>query len=137
MIDRERKRERERAYYAAHKEAICARRRAKWGDHHRARNRAYVRKNKERVAEYHAAFRYKITREQLRALRAEFPACAICGGDNNGAALVIDHDHQSGDVRGLLCKLCNWGIGHFRENQALLYKAAMYLARYQKIGAVS
>lgn len=136
-MTREELRARERARYAIRKEEVCARRREIRGDRHRERDRKYVKKNRERYAEYQAAFRYKITREQLRALRAEFPSCAICGGDNDGVALVIDHNHSTQEVRGLLCKRCNWGLGHFRENQALLYKAAMYLAHYQKIGAVS
>ena len=64
--------------------------------------------------------------------------CAICGGINDGRALAIDHAHVSGFlgmppheraqyVRGLLCDSCNKGIGHFRDESALLAGAIAYL----------
>ena len=42
-------------------------------------------------------------------------------------ALMIDHDHTSGSVRGLLCLSCNRGIGCFEDSSWLLVKAAIYL----------
>lgn len=53
--------------------------------------------------------------------------CAICGGTNNTKALAIDHDHETGYIRGLLCDCCNLGIGHFRDNIELLRNAIRYL----------
>jgi hypothetical protein len=41
--------------------------------------------------------------------------------------LVVDHDHSSGIVRGLLCWHCNCGVGQFRENPAIMFAAAAYL----------
>ena len=70
MKTREEKRARERAYYAANKERIRARRRAIWGQHHRDRNRAYVAQNKERFYEYQTSYRLGIDRAQIRAIRA-------------------------------------------------------------------
>lgn len=43
------------------------------------------------------------------------------------AKLVVDHCHASGKIRGLLCDLCNRGIGHFNDSVELLYKAIKYL----------
>lgn len=70
-------------------------------------------------------------------------ACCICGevpipepvaASSNGRtrattrrSLYIDHCHNSGKVRGLLCKKCNFGLGHFRDDQNLLEKAIKYL----------
>jgi len=41
--------------------------------------------------------------------------------------LVIDHDHETGIVRGLLCAHCNYGLGHFKHNPVLLERAKEYL----------
>ena len=41
--------------------------------------------------------------------------------------LCIDHDHESGEVRGLLCRYCNVGLGKFSDEVQLLVKAASYL----------
>jgi hypothetical protein len=43
--------------------------------------------------------------------------------------LVIDHDHTTGEVRGLLCPTCNAGLGHFKDSPELLLKAALYLQK--------
>ena len=50
--------------------------------------------------------------------------CAICG---TGGRLDIDHCHQEGHVRGLLCAPCNKGLGNFRDDPELLAAAARYL----------
>lgn len=39
----------------------------------------------------------------------------------------IDHCHESGKVRGLLCRACNSGLGHFKDNTSFLGKAIEYL----------
>lgn len=114
-----------------------ARRRAIRGQHHRDWNKAYFRKNKDKYEQYQKSYKYGIPVKDLVALRQSHPTCMICGNDNDGAKLVIDHDHASDVVRGLLCKCCNWGLGHFRDNPALLHKAAMYLLEHKKIGEVA
>lgn len=55
-------------------------------------------------------------------------ACAICGVTREPPEwLQVDHDHQSGVVRGLLCGHCNKGLGFFRDNPTSLAKAISYL----------
>lgn len=51
--------------------------------------------------------------------------CAICHVESK--ALVIDHNHETGEVRGLLCNTCNLGIGQFHDNAAVLARAAAYV----------
>jgi len=54
--------------------------------------------------------------------------CAICRlSPSSVGPLVIDHDHDSGTVRGLLCKGCNLGLGHFKDDPYLLDDARKYL----------
>jgi hypothetical protein len=58
--------------------------------------------------------------------------CNICDTrDSRGrwGGLHIDHDHATGVVRGVLCNDCNLGLGRFRDEPALLRKAADYLER--------
>ncbi len=52
--------------------------------------------------------------------------CAICGIEG-GLSLWIDHDHITGKVRGPLCRVCNLGLGMFKENPALLKRALEYI----------
>jgi hypothetical protein len=54
--------------------------------------------------------------------------CQICG-DSFKSRPPIDHDHKTGEVRGLLCKRCNVGIGMFLDNPELLKSAIKYLIR--------
>lgn len=62
--------------------------------------------------------------------------CAICGttdpGLRHSARLLIDHDHQTGKVRGLLCNGCNTGLGAFKDAPEALLRAAAYLIRHMK-----
>lgn len=71
-----------------------------------------------------AAAKHGITRDEARALLAEGMTCAICGGKRK---LVIDHCHDTGRVRGVLCWSCNVGIGHFANDPERLDAAARYL----------
>jgi hypothetical protein len=51
--------------------------------------------------------------------------CAICCQTER--KLVVDHNHTTNKVRGLLCNACNSVIGHCHENIAVLVSAAAYL----------
>jgi hypothetical protein len=55
--------------------------------------------------------------------------CAICtiALSLEGKTTNIDHCHRTGKIRGLLCVLCNWLIGHARDNPKTLRSAAAYL----------
>jgi hypothetical protein len=61
--------------------------------------------------------------------RKQNGVCAICKSDNRGKRLVVDHDHKTGEVRGLLCSSCNWALGHMKDDIGILEKAIDYLKR--------
>lgn len=69
-------------------------------------------------------------------LKEQNGVCAICGlpekannPNNNGKkkGLSIDHCHETGKVRGLLCGNCNTGLGYFKDNLDLLASTTSYL----------
>ena len=55
--------------------------------------------------------------------------CAICGAELalTGRDTHVDHDHETGKVRGILCFRCNLGLGYFRDNCDFLTSAIHYL----------
>ena len=50
-----------------------------------------------------------------------------------GPLLCIDHDHASGQVRELLCRKCNTGIGMLQESVTILQTAVKYLRRHGRV----
>lgn len=61
-------------------------------------------------------------------LSAQRNRCLICNDEfTNTKTRHVDHSHETGKVRGLLCDRCNRGLGCFRDNSAILLKAVSYL----------
>jgi len=56
-------------------------------------------------------------------------SCEICGTDGveRSESLCVDHNHETGEIRGILCRQCNVGIGNLRDSSRLLQLAAAYL----------
>lgn len=76
--------------------------------------------------------RYGISPEQMQDMLAgQGGVCACCGGSDPGSVRgwVIDHCHQNGHVRGILCDPCNVGLGRFFDDTEKLRKAIAYLER--------
>lgn len=73
---------------------------------------------------------YGITIEDYdRILCEQGGGCAICGKAAGNRKLAVDHDHLTGEVRGILCLLCNTAIGKFGDDPERLILAALYLLR--------
>lgn len=57
--------------------------------------------------------------------------CAICK-TNPGKRMSVDHCHETGKVRGLLCSACNFMLGHAKDSKDTLKQAIAYLLQYEK-----
>lgn len=60
-------------------------------------------------------------------LQQQGGVCAVCGAPPNGRRLDVDHEHETGEVRGLLCSGCNLIVGHSKDNGTRLRQVAQYL----------
>lgn len=80
---------------------------------------------------------YGITGDEYRAmLLAQGGVCKICNKPNwTEKFLYVDHCHDTGKIRGILCHNCNAGIGLFKDNVELLLLAAEYVKNYGKINS--
>lgn len=75
--------------------------------------------------QYNLKSRYGITPEDYYEMYEEQQGlCGICG---EAKSLVVDHDHDTGDVRGLICQNCNLGIGQLKDSLVLLCQSIKYL----------
>lgn len=87
--------------------------------------------------------KYGLTVEQFDQMWSEQEGkCAICksemeppqfGRGRGGPArgVVVDHDHETDEVRGLLCRLCNVGLGSLGDSLTTLQSAVAYLEKYE------
>lgn len=73
--------------------------------------------------------RFQMSPEEYDALlQAQQSTCAICLEPcQSGRRLAVDHDHETGAIRGLLCNACNRGLGCYRDRPELLLRAIAYL----------
>jgi hypothetical protein len=75
--------------------------------------------------------KYKLTEELWEIqFQSQGKRCAICRTDTpGGKGWATDHNHSTGEFRGILCQLCNQGIGCLRENLLVLQAAIAYLTK--------
>lgn len=87
--------------------------------------------NPDAKREYQLAHKFGITLDEYRTrLEAQGGVCAICHNTcSSGRSLAVDHDHETGKVRGLLCGVCNRGLGNFADSVQNLRNAVAYLSR--------
>lgn len=72
------------------------------------------------------AAQYGVSVRWLRRALDNYRACPICGDPSDP---VIDHDHETGAIRGLICHDCNAALGLFQDSPLALRAAATYLER--------
>lgn len=138
--------EKQRAYGAAYRAANRERERARsaaWRTANPEKSRAQVvawqANNTEKIkadgaaryadggAERHRMKKYGVSPDCFTLMLAvQQNACGICE-EIFSKEPHIDHNHSTGEVRGLLCQQCNLGLGHFKDSSDLLRGALEYL----------
>ncbi len=69
----------------------------------------------------------KSTKSYDELFQLQSGKCAICQRKSPDRNLSFDHDHKTGNARGLLCFRCNLGLGYFQDNINYLGEAIFYL----------
>lgn len=108
---------------------IRSKHRRKFNENYIKGSKEYRLKNKEKLKHYMRNYHYGITETQYNALiLTQNGKCAICEDDLdfNKRTHV---DHKGSKIRGILCHLCNVGIGHFRDSEQFLFNAIQYLKK--------
>ena len=132
-------REKKKLYYKDNLEEIGKYRKEyykKNGDYVRKKSREWKRKNRERDKENRIIRLYGINFKGFNEiLKSQNNMCKICGIlieeknllDRRKNGIVIDHNHKTGKVRGILCSPCNYILGNAKDNKKILKEAINYL----------
>ena len=118
MTRREKKREYNSEYYEAHHEI------------EKKRSNEWAKQNPEKAFARGLHYKYKLPVEEYdRLVASQNGQCAICAAVTK---LCVDHCHETGKVRGLLCLTCNTGIGHLKDSIEIIRQALYYLEKGQQ-----
>jgi|SRR5579871_1522807 len=105
----------------------------------RRRQRQWFKKNPDRLKHFSLKQIFGISlQDYQKMLVSQGGVCAICKKVETSTcygkvrALAVDHDHQTGKIRGLLCNHCNRMLGAAFDNSALLLEAVEYLRSYEE-----
>ena len=91
-----------------------------------ANMRRWISENRDSVSGYMLKGRYGISKKEYDVLfLSQNGCCAICSSHQSlfKKRLHVDHCHETGSIRGLLCVNCNTAIGHFKEDYLLIEEA--------------
>lgn len=107
----------------------------KWAKKNKDKIRVYHqtwdRKNQKRQIESRLIWKYSLSMEEFQKLsESQGNKCLICKVSAEHLSLkklYVDHDHKTGEIRGLLCRSCNIGIGMMKDNPEILRNAINYL----------
>lgn len=145
MMTVEQKREAARRSYYKYHERNKARQRARYHadpERYKAQSRAWHAANPDRIRELSAKSlvrrRYGLTMEQYKEILATQKVCNLCGREpdgkgRNGRQLCVDHDHETGAFRALLCRSCNSMLGLSGDSPGILRKAAEYIEHHRTL----
>jgi Recombination endonuclease VII len=106
-------------------------------ERHRATQREYVASGRKSASsrKSHLKRKYGLTLEAFdQMLASQGGGCAICGRPD---ADNVDHDHETGRVRGILCWNCNIAVGQFEDSVDRVVMAAGYLSRDDELAALA
>lgn len=109
-----------------------------------AANRAWALANPDKVLAIRLRHSFGMTVDEFtQKMAAQEGRCAICMTDmtltgevhKNGTrrrGVCVDHCHETGAIRGLLCTSCNKGLGYFKDDPARLRAAADYIEKHRR-----
>lgn len=117
---KERKRQRQKEYYQQNRE------------YYLAKQREANLLNPDRARSWVYKTRYGITLEIFRLMmQRQEGKCLICREEMKTPC--VDHCHETGKARGLLCRFCNMGIAALKENPTIMQRAIQYVQAWKKI----
>jgi hypothetical protein len=123
----------ERTEYAKNPQPTILRT-TEWGKNNRGSRikatRKYQNNNPDSTRNTIYTRKYGITLQEYDLLfTSQNGVCAICGNEQTNKRLSVDHNHETGEVRGLLCSKCNHAIGLFKDNIKYMANAIAYLEK--------
>lgn len=140
--NKEKKKEYQREWYRKNKEKADKAQKL-WLETHPGKKQEYsqksYRKNKDTINQkrrskfaetrnWYLNYHYGISEKQYQDLAVnQNGKCAVCG---DAEKLFVDHNHETGKVRALLCTRCNTAIGLLRENPEIVQKVKDYLEKW-------
>jgi hypothetical protein len=96
----------------------------------------WVKEHQEHLKEYGLQRKFGISLDDYNKISEnQGGVCAICSSAHSKtkrSGLHLDHNHETGTVRGLLCFHCNTGLGHFKDNIEFLKSAILYIVKSSK-----
>lgn len=120
---REKNPEYTREYYLSHREQM----------QENMKRYAASEKGQRTIRSNHLKAKYGITIEMYDKMRNDQDGkCAICADNHPGYTLMVDHNHTTNAVRGLLCRWCNTALGMLKEKAASMEAAILYIKRHSK-----
>jgi peptide methionine sulfoxide reductase MsrB len=106
----------------------------------RASQKKYRDNNKDKRKNGMLQWRFNLTLEEYNAMsEAQGHVCKLCGNPETSKKsnseevrmLSVDHDHNTGKVRGLLCARCNVQLGHYEKAKPRVKEFEKYLKEYE------
>lgn len=87
-----------------------------------------TKKKEIKIKDTYLNYTYGISKDDFDSLyKAQKGKCVICDQKKTEKEMVVDHDHSTENVRGLLCSSCNLMLGHGKDNPKVLINAARYI----------
>ena len=129
--------ERSKEYYSENKEKLLEQRKEYYSENKDKileYKKEYYSENKDRKKCLYLQRTYGITLDEYNQMFTDQNGCcAVCGKHEkeHTKALSVDHDHETGEVRELLCHACNTSFGLLQEDPEIILSLLAYARRYK------
>lgn len=134
--NRQKRKDYKKSYYLDNKEAISVDKIENYKKDpkkHIEASKVWYQNNKGRVRDLSLQRNYGIDLETYNEMfRKQEGKCATCSTHQSELkrSLCVDHDHETSEIRGLLCDSCNRSIGLLKENLKTISNVIVYLKKY-------